>query len=105
MGLPMGVLQAGDTDVGIDLRGRKAGMTQEVLHQAQVGSIVQQMGRVGMPDLVWSQVARQIGQCEVLLQKQLNRPGAQPLLSRIDNARRNGLVIYSRRRGNVGRTS
>ena len=37
-------------DVGVDLRGRDIGMAQELLHRAQISSLLQQMTGKGMTE-------------------------------------------------------
>ncbi|MNH47383.1 hypothetical protein D3C79_1105910 [compost metagenome] len=43
------LLQTGLGHVGVDLRGRQVAVAQQHLHHAQVGTVVEQMGREGMP--------------------------------------------------------
>ena len=36
-------------DMGVDLRGRDIGMAEQCLHDAQIGAVLQQMARKGVP--------------------------------------------------------
>ncbi|CPA37803.1 Uncharacterised protein [Mycobacterium tuberculosis] len=44
--------QPGDRDVGVQLRGRQAGMTEQLLDHPQVGATFQQVGRRAVPQPV-----------------------------------------------------
>jgi hypothetical protein len=39
----MGLLEAGDADVGVNLRGREARVTEHLLDCAQIGPVTEQM--------------------------------------------------------------
>jgi hypothetical protein len=56
------LFEPGYPDVGVDLCCRKAGVSQEVLYEAQIGAIVEKMGGVGMPDLMGSNIHGKIRQ-------------------------------------------
>jgi hypothetical protein len=53
MGLPVGGGQPLDRNVGVDLRARQRGMAEDLLHAAQVGTALQQVGGGGVPQPVW----------------------------------------------------
>ena len=49
MMLPVQLLHALARDVRVDLRGREVAVPEQHLHHAQVGSVVEQVGRESMP--------------------------------------------------------
>lgn len=49
MGLPVGLTEPVGGDVRVELRGRQGGVPQQLLHGAQVGSPLEQVGRRGVP--------------------------------------------------------
>ena len=44
----IGAFQAVDRDMRVDLGRTEVGVSQEFLHDAQIGAVVEQMGREGM---------------------------------------------------------
>ena len=48
-------------DVGVDRRGRDVGVAEQHLHRAQVGAVVQQVGREGVAQRVRRQRRRDAG--------------------------------------------
>ena len=79
------VLQAGDAHVRVNLRGREVDVPQQLLDQAQIGAGVEQVRRVGVPQLVGRHVHGQTRQSEILLQTQLHLPHRQPLVPGVDD--------------------
>ena len=55
MMLGMQCLEPRPRDVRVDLRRRDVGMAQQQLHDAQIGAVVQQMGRERVAQPVWRQ--------------------------------------------------
>jgi hypothetical protein len=49
MGIAIGGGEPLPTDMGVALRGRHIGMTEQLLHGAQVGAPIEQMRREGVP--------------------------------------------------------
>ena len=52
MGIAVGGGEPLPTDMGVALRGRHIGMTEQLLHGAQVGAAIEQMRREGMSQRV-----------------------------------------------------
>jgi hypothetical protein len=58
--LRMQFLHALAGHVGVDLRGRQVAVTQQHLHHAQVGAVVQQVRGEGMPQRVRREFAAEL---------------------------------------------
>jgi hypothetical protein len=56
MGLLIGPPEAVGADVGVELGRRQRGVTEELLHRAQVGASLEQMGRGSVAQPVWADV-------------------------------------------------
>ncbi len=59
--------QFGDAEVRVDLRGRKRGVAELLLHEAKVRSIGKEMRRARMAQLVRGKVRGQAGEREFAL--------------------------------------
>ena len=51
----VGLFESVSGEVGVDLGGRKILMSKQFLYAAKVGSGIQQMSRITVPDFVWSE--------------------------------------------------
>ena len=52
MGLIIDTFQSLDRDGSVNLRGGQLAVTEQFLHAAQIGAVVEQVGREGMPQFV-----------------------------------------------------
>ena len=87
VGLQISRAQPFHRDVRVDLRGREAGVTEDLLHGAQVGAAFEQVGRGGVAQPVRPQVgsARQLGQ--MLVHQPADRSGIDPPTLRAQDQR------------------
>ena len=60
MGLVIDLLHALHADVGIDLRGGKAGVAEERLYGAKIRAIVQQVSGKTVAQFMWCDIQRDI---------------------------------------------
>ena len=77
-----------DAHVRIDLRRGQIHMAEQLLHEAKVGPRVEQVRGITVPDLVRRHIGRQIGKCEITLQKPLDLPHEKALLAPVYDHRR-----------------
>jgi len=68
----MRLLKSRDGDVGVDLGGRKIGVTEQLLHHAQIGSLVEHVGGEGVAKFVRRHIERQSSGGEVRFEQFLN---------------------------------
>ena len=72
MRLGIDLAQARHRHMGVDLGGIERGVAQQLLHEAQVRTGVEQVGGVAVPQLVRSEVEGEAGQREIFFQHQLH---------------------------------
>lgn len=77
MGLVVGALQALGGDVGIDLGGDQMGVAEHLLHRAEIGPGVEQVGGEAVPEFVGGQSGIELGADEVFLQLELDESRKQ----------------------------
>ena len=69
VGVAVGFLQAGLGDCGVNLGGGEGGVTEEGLYGTEVGSVVQEMGRERVTQLVRGDVEGDLGVLEIFLEQ------------------------------------
>ena len=69
MGLTMHLLEPSHGHVRVDLRGGQAGVSEQLLHGAQVRPIVQHVGGKGMTELVRRKILGKTGHPQILLEQ------------------------------------
>lgn len=65
-------LEPFDRDGSVDLRGGELAVAEELLHAAEVGAVVEEMGREGVAQLVGSEAGVEPGGSEVALEQELD---------------------------------
>lgn len=68
----MRLFQARDANVSIDLSGRQTGVSEQLLDEPQVSTLIEQVRGVAVADLVRAQVMGQPSQIEIALEHQLD---------------------------------
>src|SRR6185295_9177224 len=88
MGSVVGAGQVGEIKVRVDLRGGDVGVTEQLLHAAQILTRFKQMGGEGMTEEVWIDAAGQSLASRPLRDAQLDRPRLQSRSIAADEQRR-----------------
>ena len=87
MGGLVGALQAFGGDVGINLRGREAGVTEECLDAAEVGTVVEEVRGEAVAELVRGEVGRKPGLDEAGADHVPDRPRGKAGAGLVDEER------------------
>jgi hypothetical protein len=87
MGSVIGPLESLGGHMGVDLRGGQAGMPQEGLHAAQVGTVVEEMRGKGVAELVWTQRGGKPCLPDIGLEQEPDRAMPKPLAALVEKER------------------
>ena len=74
--------QTRDRDVGVELRGGQTRVTQQFLHDAQVGAALEQMGRGTVPKSVRADVGGAVDRGDGLVYDGAGLPRVEPTTTR-----------------------
>ena len=75
----IGTLQSLSGHMSVDLRCGETGVTEEGLHAAQVGSVIEEMSGKGVAKFVWAECRGEAGFPDIVLKHQPDRAGSEAL--------------------------